>query len=43
MVVEGELVHICYAEEREDLFILALPATKASANEVAQITRDVVR
>jgi len=43
LVVEGDLVHVCYAEEREDLFILALPATKASANEVAQITRDVVR
>ena len=43
LLVEDELVHVGYAEEREDLFILALPASKASAKEVAQIVRDTVR
>ena len=43
LVVEDELVHVGYAEERDDLFLLALPATKASAKEVAQIVRDTVR
>ena len=42
-MVEDELVHVGYAEERDDLFLLALPATKASAKEVAQIVRDTVR
>ena len=29
-------MHVGYAEEREDLFIMALPATKCSAKEVSQ-------
>ena len=43
IIVEEQLVHVGYAEEREDLFILALPATKCSAKEVSQVVRDVVR
>lgn len=43
LLVEEELVHVGYAEEREDLFIMALPASKCSAKEVSQIVRDIVR
>jgi len=43
LLVEDQLVHVGYAEEREDLFILALPATKCSAKEVSQVLRDTVR
>jgi len=43
LMVEDQLVHVGYAEEREDLFIMALPATKCSAKEVSQAVRDVVR
>ena len=43
LVVDEELVHVGYAEEREDLLVLALPASKASAKEVAQVVRDTVR
>ena len=32
--LQDQLVHVGYAEEREDLFIMALPATKCSAKEV---------
>ena len=41
--MNNELIHVGYAEEREDLFLLALPATKASAEEVSQVVRDTVR
>ena len=34
MHLQDQLVHVGYAEEREDLFIMALPATKCSAKEV---------
>ena len=43
LMVEDQLVHVGYAEEREDLFIMAMPATKCSAKEVSQAVRDVVR
>ena len=43
LIVDDQLVHVGYAEEREDLFIIALPATKCSAKEVSQAVRDVVR
>jgi protein inturned len=41
--VEDQLIHVGYAEERDDLFIMALPALKASAKEVSQLVRDTVR
>ena len=34
-----QLVHVAYAEEREDVFLLALPASKCSAKEVCQVRR----
>ena len=43
LIIEDQLVHVGYAEEREDLFIMALPARKCSAKEVSQVVRDVVR
>jgi hypothetical protein len=43
LLVEDQLVHVGYAEERDDLFVMALPAHKASAKEVSQIVRDTVR
>ena len=43
LLIEDELVHVGYAEEREDLFIIGLPASKASAKEVSQVVRDTVR
>ena len=43
LLIEDQLVHVGYAGEREDLFILALPATKSSAKEVSQVVRDTVR
>ena len=39
ILVEEDLVHVGYAEEREDLFIMALPSTKCSSKEVSQIVR----
>ena len=33
LVIDDELVHVGYAEEREDLFLLALPATKGHTCE----------
>ena len=43
LLVDEELVHVGYAEEREDLFIIGLPASKCSAKEVSQVVRDTVR
>ena len=43
LLVEDQLIHVGYAEERDDLFVMALPALKASAKEVSQLVRDTVR
>ena len=32
LIIDEQLVHVGYAEEREDLFIMALPASKVSLN-----------
>lgn len=37
------LVHVAYAEEREDLLVLALPASKCLAKDASQLLRDTVR
>ena len=37
LLVEDQLVHAGYAEEREDLFILALPAIKVFLNKLFYI------
>ena len=34
LIIEDHLVHVGYAEEREDLFIMALPARKVSSQSV---------
>ena len=43
LLVEGQLVHVGMVEEKEDLFVMALPDIKRSSKEVAQIVRDTVR
>ncbi|TRY75063.1 hypothetical protein TCAL_00628 [Tigriopus californicus] len=43
VVLNDHLVHIGFAEEREDTLLLAFPATKCSSKIVCQIVRDVVR
>ena len=41
--VDGSLVHVGVAEEREDVLLMALPASKCPAKHVSQLVRDIVR
>ena len=41
--VDGEVVHVGYADEGEDALLLALPDVKCNADDVRRITRDAAR
>ena len=41
--VDGEVVHVGYADEGEDVLLVALPDIKCNADDVRQITRNAAR
>ena len=43
VAVDGEVVHVGYADEGEDVLLLALPDVKCNADDVRRVTRDAAR